>query len=149
MDGIGLYFDLFCYLGLLIILVVMTRVRGGEKVLLKVNDVTLPGTFIFLKPGLCSRVGLLNTPVLPAGSGILLGGAKSVHTRGMAYPIDLIFLDENNRILHKQSNVQPGQKKISGPQGTRSILELGSGSIDTFLSQTLAYSVVEVLREKQ
>lgn len=137
--------DVICYLALVGILIVMTRVKPCSKVQLKIQGQVLSGTFLFCKVGLSSRVGLLNTPALHRGDGILLAGAKSVHTVGMHYPIDLVFLDESGRILKTQAQVNPGERRCPGPKGTRSILELGAGTLAQSFAGLPDYAVVEVI----
>ena len=45
-------------------------------------------------------IGLLGTPVLAAGEGLWLSPCTSVHTFFMRYPIDVVFLDAQDRVLH-------------------------------------------------
>lgn len=70
-------------------------------------------------------------------------GAKSIHTMGMNFPIDLVFLDERMRILAFESQVMPGCKKKKGPSGTKSILELGEGSILAHYKDIPIYAKLE------
>ncbi len=44
-------------------------------------------------------VGLLSTSDFQRGDGMLIEPCKQVHTCFMAYPIDAIFLDAQNRII--------------------------------------------------
>ena len=39
--------------------------------------------------------GLLRRPPLKIGEGLLLQRCRSIHTIGMAYPLDIVFLDKN------------------------------------------------------
>lgn len=136
----GLILDFVCYIGLILALYLATRVRKAELVSIKVLSQTIPGRIKLIKSSVNSRVGLLNTPHLEVGDGVLLLGAKSVHTKGMSFPIDLIFLDERLRILEFKPSVMPEVKKVSGPSGTKSTLELGPGSIEKFYSNIANYS---------
>ena len=43
--------------------------------------------------------GLLGTATLPEGEGLLLRPCNCVHTCGMRYAIDVLFLDSDGRIL--------------------------------------------------
>ncbi len=136
--------DIVCYVILLVMLLFMTRVQTCKKVALSINSVNLPGSILLCYNGVANRVGLLNTPQHNTGDGLLLKGVKSVHTKGMHYPIDLIFLDESMRILRQEKNVLPNQTRIRGPRGTRSTLELGAGSIDAYFQDLKPYTHVEV-----
>ncbi len=51
--------------------------------------------------------GLLGRPRLQAGDGLLLRGEKAIHTVGMAYPIDVLFLDPSGRVVHLYHSMPP------------------------------------------
>jgi protein-S-isoprenylcysteine O-methyltransferase Ste14/uncharacterized membrane protein (UPF0127 family) len=72
--------------------------------------------------------GLLGTKNLPAGDGLWLAPCNQVHMIGMRYPIDIVFLDAERRVLRTISGLQPG--RIS-PRvaGARSVLELPDGTL--------------------
>lgn len=57
--------------------------------------------------------------------GIMLSKCKSIHTFGMKYNIDLIFIDKNGCYLSKCLSVTPN-KIIFGPKNTYSIIEIPS-----------------------
>lgn len=57
--------------------------------------------------------------------GIMLNKCKSIHTFGMKYNIDLIFIDKNGHYLSKRLSVTPN-KIIFGPKNTYSIIEIPS-----------------------
>ena len=44
-----------------------------------------------------------------AGSGLLLPGCRSVHTLGMRFPLDLIFLDDSWSVAALHRGVPPGR----------------------------------------
>lgn len=137
-------FDLACYMILLVLLVHLTRVSSPTRVVLKYSGEALPGTVLECKKGLMNRVGLLNTPALAKGDGLLLRGVKAVHTKGMHFAIDLVFLDRTNRVVGMLSEVEPGRTKILGPPGTRATLELGTGTLPTLLPSLALNQELEV-----
>ncbi|MBI4042511.1 MAG: DUF192 domain-containing protein [Deltaproteobacteria bacterium] len=51
--------------------------------------------------GLLGRKNLLN------GSGLILKPCQSIHTFFMAFPIDVVFADRENRVIGWQSNMRP------------------------------------------
>ncbi len=51
--------------------------------------------------------GLLGRPPLQAGEGLLLRGEKAIHTVGMGYPIDVLFLDRSGRVVHLYHSMPP------------------------------------------
>ena len=69
--------------------------------------------------------GLLGRRDLPAGEGILLRPAGSVHTFFMRFPIDVVFLDRDLRIVSVADDVPPW--KMRGARGAKAVLELASG----------------------
>lgn len=76
--------------------------------------------------------GLLGRkPLEPAAvEGLLIEPCASVHTFWMGYPLDLIFLDRNNRVLNICENVAPWSARAS--RGARKALELVAGSVAVF-----------------
>jgi hypothetical protein len=72
-------------------------------------------------------VGLLKTAGLSENQGLLLKKCNQVHTFGMKFPIDVIFLSKDGDILHMEQEMAPG--KIS-PHVKKAywVLELKSGS---------------------
>ena len=72
-------------------------------------------------------VGLLRTAGLTENQGLLLNKCNQVHTLGMKFPIDVIFLSKDGDILHMEQEMNPG--KVS-PHIKKAywILELKSGS---------------------
>ena len=75
------------------------------------------------------RVGLLNHGTLPTTSGLLLRKVSSLHTKGMAFAIDVVYLDRHDRIVHISYDLKPGQKRIANPTDARHALELASGAL--------------------
>ena len=53
--------------------------------------------------------GLLGRPSLGQGEGLLLQPCNGVHTVGMRYPIDILFLDRRGRVARAVHALQPGR----------------------------------------
>lgn len=71
--------------------------------------------------------GLLGTrPGDLAGGCILLDPCSSVHTLGMAYPIDVAFLDGDDAVMGSFANVGPG--RLVGMRGAARVLERESAA---------------------
>jgi len=70
--------------------------------------------------------GLLGTRRLPADTGLLLEPCNSIHTWGMKYAIDALFLDEDNRVLQVAAALPPNTwgQKVSG---ACRVLEMAAG----------------------
>jgi uncharacterized membrane protein (UPF0127 family) len=73
------------------------------------------------------RIGLLQCERLTPGQGLWIIPCEGVHTFGMRFPIDVIFLDRNRRVLKVKENMQRG--RISLCLWAHSVLELPAGAI--------------------
>jgi uncharacterized protein len=69
--------------------------------------------------------GLLGRSALPAGEGLLIRPAPSIHTFFMRFAIDAVFLDGELRVVAIERGLGPG--RIAGSRGARAVLELGAG----------------------
>jgi len=70
--------------------------------------------------------GLLGTRVLPIGHGLIIKPCSSVHTFGMNYPIDVLFVDNNHCIIKIVDNMLPS--KMSMASGSKYVVELPAGT---------------------
>lgn len=73
-------------------------------------------------------VGLLGRKSLARGHGILLEPAWSIHTWFMRFPIDVVFLDRDHRVL-RVCLALPPWRLVSARQA-RVVLEFGAGTLD-------------------
>jgi uncharacterized protein len=71
--------------------------------------------------------GLLGRSELPAGEGILLKPAPTIHTAFMRFAIDAVFLDSELRIIKLEPHLVPW--RAAGASGARAVLELADGEI--------------------
>jgi uncharacterized protein len=69
--------------------------------------------------------GLLGRKELPAGEGILLRPAGSIHMFFMRFAIDAIFLDEALVVIDVVPDLQPW--RTAGRRGAKAVVELASG----------------------
>jgi uncharacterized membrane protein (UPF0127 family) len=69
--------------------------------------------------------GLLGRSGLPAGEGVLLRPAPSIHTAFMRFPIDALFLDRELRVLLIVECLPPW--RMASKRGARAVLELSAG----------------------
>jgi uncharacterized protein len=87
--------------------------------------------------------GLLGRKGLSAGEGLWIVPCESVHTFGMQFSIDLIYLDRELRIKKTRRSVPPW--RISACLSAHSILELPAGTIrDTQTSPGDVLEITEV-----
>lgn len=86
------------------------------------HTVTIADTFFTRLKGLLGKAGL------PGGHCLILKPCRSVHTMFMKFPIDLLFLDKDNRVVGIISNLTPF--KMTGIiKGSRLAVELPAGTI--------------------
>ena len=103
--------------------------RGGGVVL------SVPGGFTLVcraAVGFLDRArGLLGTlPGRPLENALLLPDCPSVHTCGMAYPIDLAFFREDGSVARVCRNV--GAWRVRGLPGAAAVAEREAGGRDWF-----------------
>jgi uncharacterized protein len=89
---------------------------------------TTLGTAIeFADSPLKRRIGLLGHSNLPPGEGLWLKPCDSIHTYGMKFPIDVVFLGKDHQVLDVRPGMVPGQVVEFFP--AHSVLELPSGTL--------------------
>jgi uncharacterized membrane protein (UPF0127 family) len=69
-------------------------------------------------------LGLALLPRQRAGVGLLFPRCRSIHTFGMRFPIDALFLDEGNRVIELRRAVPPC--RVIRCPGAMAVLELPS-----------------------
>jgi len=90
------------------------------------------------------RKGLLGRGSLSVGEGLWIIPCESVHTFGMRFPIDLVYLDRNKTVKKVRSAVPPW--RLSACLSAHSVIELASGTIrstETSPGDRLEFSPVE------
>lgn len=80
--------------------------------------------FLRLK-GLLGRKNLLRT------EGIYFPKCNSIHMFFMQFPIDVLFLDENQLVVFMRKNIRPWQIQLPVSQA-KNTLEISAGLIDEF-----------------
>jgi uncharacterized protein len=78
-------------------------------------------------------VGLIGRRSLPGGVALEIPGCRSVHTFGMRFPLDLVWLDASRRVVRVDRDVPPW--RVRSCRQARSVLELDS----RFSNQWFAY----------
>jgi hypothetical protein len=85
------------------------------------DRVQLAGNGRDRRRGLLGREGLLN------GEGLWIVPCEAVHTFGMRFGIDLVYLDRKHRVVKTRSQVRPG--RMSACLTAHSVIELFPGAI--------------------
>jgi hypothetical protein len=78
--------------------------------------------------------GLLGRRSLPAGEGLLIRPCKSIHTFGMKFPIDVLFLDAHSTVIAALPDMKPGRISSFYAAAT-SVIELPAGTIEQSSTQ--------------
>jgi uncharacterized membrane protein (UPF0127 family) len=73
--------------------------------------------------------GLLGRRELPAGEALLIDPCNSVHCFLMAFPIDVIYIDRDQRVVALARNLKPNRIGPIVPRA-RAVLELPAGVIE-------------------
>lgn len=72
------------------------------------------------------KIGLLKHDRLESGEGLWITPCEGVHTIGMNFPIDVLFLDKNRKVLKIRASMP--RWRISACLFAHSVLELPSGT---------------------
>jgi len=72
------------------------------------------------------RTGLLKHSRLEQGEGLWIAPSEAVHTFGMKFPIDVLFLDKKRKVLKIRSDMVRSRMAIC--LRAHSVLELPSGT---------------------
>ena len=70
-------------------------------------------------------IGLLGTRTLPRGEGLWISPCRMIHTLGMRYPIDILFLDRRSVVIHQRT--LPPWRLSRWVGRARGVLELPAG----------------------
>lgn len=92
---------------------------------------TAPSLHVRVARGFLARArGLLLRPRLARDQALLIPRCSSIHTFGMAYPIDVVFLDPLGRVVRVVPELEPWRLAVQ--LGAAAVLELSPGSADKF-----------------
>lgn len=95
------------------------HIRGGDRL-----------GKVWLARGMWERMkGLLGRQTLPEKEFMLLEPCSSIHTFGMKFAIDVIFLDRDWRVVKTCAEIPP-RRVVAGGLRARRTLEAASGWLD-------------------
>src|SRR5512138_71546 len=98
------------------------------KALIGYSGIELVGNLMVADSILTRMKGLLGRDSLPHGSGLWLKPCKGVHTFGMKFAIDVVFLDRDNRVIETISGLKPNRMTAVYAQAA-TVLELPSSTV--------------------
>lgn len=88
------------------------------------------GTRVRVASSLRDRgVGLLRTPEVLPGEGLLIERTASIHMFFMRYPIDVVFVDRRGRVTRTVIRLRPW-RVVWWARGARDCIELRAGALD-------------------
>jgi uncharacterized protein len=91
--------------------------EGGARVL--ADRVQLAGD------SLSRRRGLLDRVALASGEGLIIAPTCAIHTFGMRFPIDVVFVDRTGRVLRVVTELPP--RRVSAAWGGFAAVEVAAG----------------------
>lgn len=92
------------------------------------SDIELVGNLMVADSIFTRMKGLLGKDSLPRGSGLWLKPCKGVHTFGMRFTIDVVFLDRENRVIEVISELKPNRMTTIFPHAA-TVLELPASMV--------------------
>lgn len=98
----------------------MVRVRNQTRDRMLAECVTVADT------SRKRRTGLLKHESLPAGEGLWIAPCEAVHSIGMKFAFDVLFLDRSRRVLKIRKEMVPNRMAIC--LRAYSVLELPAGT---------------------
>jgi uncharacterized protein len=98
---------------------------GRRKPVLRADGLVVCERCIVADSPLPRMRGLLGRRNLGSDEGVLLRPAGSIHTFFMRFPIDVVFLDRDGRVLRVAESVRPW--RTAAARGARAVLELRAG----------------------
>ncbi len=97
---------------------------------LNVTRGTQLGTAVRVADGWWSRLrGLLGSPALQQGQGLLLVPCRAVHMYGMRQSLDVVFLSREGSVVATYPGLAPG-KRTAWHRDSHSVLELPPSTVE-------------------
>jgi uncharacterized membrane protein (UPF0127 family) len=87
-------------------------------------------------------IGLLSRSALASDEALLLSPGGSIHTFGMRFPIDALFLARDFRVLAVARSVKPWRFRLAPPK-THFVLEVAAGRSEAVGAQVGMQLVVQ------
>jgi uncharacterized protein len=91
----------------------------------------LSGCMIVDARGVGRLVGLIGRRDLPDGVALRIPRCRSVHTFGMRFALDLVWLDGSEAVVRVDRDVPPW--RVRSCRAARSVLETRAGGADAFV----------------
>lgn len=92
------------------------------------RDVLLGGAVEVADTSAKRRTGLLKHTSLPPGEGLWIAPCEGVHTWGMKFPIDVVFLSKKRQVIKIRKDMD--KRGIAFCLWAHSVLELPAGTLE-------------------
>jgi uncharacterized membrane protein (UPF0127 family) len=109
------------------------------------NDVELSNNVVVAERILERMKGLVGKQSFEKGEALWIRPCKGIHTIGMCFPIDILFLDSDNRVVDCKERMPPNRLSkvvfkaktvLELPAGTVSVTETRIGDKISFFSKS-------------
>jgi uncharacterized membrane protein (UPF0127 family) len=80
----------------------------------------------------------------PPGQGLWINPSHGVHTFAMRFPIDVVYLDRDRKVIHLEEDLKPWRMAAIRAKAT-SVIEVPTGAIQE--SQTTLGDQIDILQE--
>jgi uncharacterized membrane protein (UPF0127 family) len=119
------------------------RLASADERLAGLRVIALPGGLRVHVAGSWAerRDGLAGLPALSPASGLWIAPCRSIHTIGMRFVLDLVWLDAGLRVVAVDAGVGPRRQRTS--RRARSVLETAAGQGQRFADAWPARAAVE------
>jgi uncharacterized protein len=91
------------------------------------NEVVASQVVVAVNP-LARSIGFLRRKTVPPSEGMWFPNCWAIHTVGMRATIDVLFLDDENRVVNLRPFVPPN--RIVAAYGAATVVELGAGALE-------------------
>lgn len=111
--------------------------RGGWRLINRTSGEVVVPDLILADRFWPRFIGLQFRRRLPPGWGLLLVPCNSVHTCFVRFPLDLLCLDSQGRVVEVRRNLRPWRAAIAAA-ATHAILETAAGDVHVDVGQLLS-----------
>ena len=102
------------------------RVQNVTRGVVVARDAEIADTLWTRFRGLMAR----SPESFPPGSGLLIDPCSSIHMFFMRFPIDVLYLNREDRVVRVQPNIKPWRVGPLRTRGARYVIELPAGTIE-------------------
>jgi uncharacterized membrane protein (UPF0127 family) len=79
--------------------------------------------------------GLMLERAFPLGSALVIDPCSSIHMFFMRFPIDVLYMDRDDRVVRVQHRIKPWRIGPLFTRGARYVIELPAGAIESSETQ--------------